>query len=160
MVKASAMATGEAPTLVECVFVLSGRDFDPDACGRELGIEGTHNWRQTHEHLVHRTDLPNAEWGIGIGPDVFDEIDLPVRMVLERLASITSLIVDYAVRHKLSAGVSCKVKVYTQPPVYALSPDAMRSMAQLGAEFTMDIIDLRPDEDPPPDESDNGPSCP
>jgi hypothetical protein len=138
--------TDEAATLIEGVFSIAGRDFDPDECSREVGLEPTRVWRQRHVHLLHRTDLPNVAWELGVGPEPFDTLDDPVRLVLGKLGPSAERIVAYAARRQLKLTMTCLITIHAIPPAYVLSPETMRQMVALNAEFTMDIADLRPSE--------------
>jgi hypothetical protein len=134
---------------IECILSIAGRDFDPEECGRAIGIEGGRIWRQRHEHLLYRTDLSNVEWSYSVGPDDIATIDEAVRNLQERLESATKQIAEYASRGGLKTAVVCLVVIHTVPPTYFLSTQAMRWLIELGAEFSMDIIDrreLEPDE--------------
>lgn len=139
---------GEPPCTVECSFSLSGRDFDPDECRREIDVPGATVWRQRHAQFLGRRDLPMAAVYVTVGPEEFDTIEEPVHLVLDKLAPTASRIVACADRLGLKASVVCLIKVYTERPLYVLSPASIRAMAVLGAELSFDIIDLRPDAEP------------
>ena len=138
--------TGEYPNTVECTFSLSGRDVDPDECLREIGLDTATVWRPRNERLRRGTALPNVALNFSVGPAPFESIDDAVRLVLAQVAPATDRIVACAARQGLKASMTCLIKVYTDRPLYELSPESMRAMVVLGAEFSMDLIDLRPDE--------------
>lgn len=138
--------TNQEPNTVECTFSLSGRDVDPDECLGEVGIEEMTVWRPRSEHLRRGTSLPNVALNFSVGPASFETLDDAVRLILARVEPVTDRIVACAAKHGLKASVICLVRVYTDRPLYELSPESMRGMAALGAEFSMDLIDLRPDD--------------
>ena len=139
-------ASGEAANTIRCSFSLSGRDFDPDACIREIGVEGAEVWRQRRPQLAQRADLPNVEVSFEVGPEPFESVDDAVRVVLARVAPATPQILACVAKHGLKASMTAMIKVYTERPLYELSPESMRVMAELGATFSIDLIDLRPNE--------------
>jgi len=122
---------------------LSGRDFDPDECTRAIGLEPTKIWQQRHEHLRARTDLDNVNWSVGIDEATGGTVSSAVDELLDRVWANRDAIVAHARSRGLRITLSCAVRIHTDAPEYLLAADTIGRVAELGAEFVLDIFDYR-----------------
>ncbi len=122
---------------------LAGRDFDPDECTRVIGLAPTRIWRQRHEHLQARVDLDNVNWSVGTDEASHDVVSDAVDEVLDRVWSHREAIVRHAQQHGLRITLSCAVRIHTDAPEYSLAPRTIQRLAELGAEFVLDVFDYR-----------------
>jgi hypothetical protein len=85
--------------------------------------------------------LPGAEWGIGIEKKEAESIGEVLDEVLIMISNYKDRIVSYANQKGYTVLVICTVTIWAFPPLYELTPSHLREMAELGAEFRMDIYD-------------------
>ena len=121
--------------------VLSGNDFDSNACTDTIGLQPTSVWRQAHEHLRDRTDLDNMSWSYGYETRRGYDIDEVIQELLNDVRPCAASITQFSLQNKLKVSVTCNVTINSDRPLYKLSPNSMQGISELNAEFLMDIFD-------------------
>ena len=122
-------------------FVLAGDDFDADACTAAIGLSPASIWRQKRPELRDHPDLNNMNWSFGAEKVSEYSTNTVVASVLKDVWQRRDAIAAFASQHALTASVCCNITIYQERPVYQLSPDVMRKLADLDAVFLMDIFD-------------------
>ena len=129
----------------KATFYLTLGEWFPDDCSRVLGLTPT-RIRRAGEPV--REGLPPSlvnEWALDSGWVETDRVDTVLAAFLERLSSKVREIRAFCDAHGAHCGVVVCVRVYDEPPVLDAGRDAIRHLATLGAEFSLDISDKRLD---------------
>lgn len=121
-------------------FVISGRDFDPDACSAALGLQPSNIWRQRREHL-DLADLPNVEWQLGFEGKEIYSLDEAAAEVVALVWPARERIRAFVSQNGLRATLACSVRIDEDRPEYCLSPDVMSKLGWLDCKFCLDIFD-------------------
>jgi uncharacterized protein DUF4279 len=122
-------------------FYISGWDLDPDACTVEVGLEPSDVWRQKHDELRARADIPSVSWNIRrVRTDSYS-VGESVDEILDLVWSSRERVKTFVNGKNVLVGVACSVTIQSDRPVYELSANTIRRLAELGCEFTLDIID-------------------
>lgn len=122
-------------------FVISGRDFDPDACSAALGLQPSNIWRQQREHLKNVLALPNVEWQLGFEGKEFYSLDEATSEVVALIWPTREQVRTFVSQNGLRATLACSVRIDADRPEYCLSSDVMSKLGWLDCKFCLDIFD-------------------
>lgn len=128
-------------------FFISGRDFDPGAVTRALGIDPTEVWHQKRQELKARVDLPTVCWKHGFKKKPFFSIDDAVAKVLDAIWPLRERVQEWSASNATQVGIECSVSIYNNRPVYELSAKTISRLSDLRCGFVLDIFDYSSDED-------------
>ena len=129
-----------APKL-KTYFYISGWDFDPAMVTLAIGLEPSEVWKQKHKHLLHRKDIPNTCWSLGIGKQRNYSVSEAVDEVLDLIWPKRAEIKKFVMNDSVNVGIDCSVTIWEDRPVYDLSAKVIKRLADLGCEFGLDIYD-------------------
>jgi hypothetical protein len=135
--------TAAQRSTVECTLSLAGRDFDLEAVTDALGVQPTKVWRQRRQALAERTDLPNLEWQLTVGPECWSIFDDGVQALATLMAGREERVRDLGARLGLKVAVVVYAVLVDERPAYVLSPSSLRWLAEVGAELSIEIADRR-----------------
>jgi hypothetical protein len=113
-----------------------------------MGLEDAEIWRQRRDALRDRKDLPDAAVEIAYGPVPCESIDECARGIMARINGHEDRILSSASEWGLSVVLTCLVRVYQERPLYTLSSEVIGTLSVIGAEFSLDVIDLREEDEP------------
>ena len=133
-------AESSAPKL-KTYFCISGRDFDPAMVTSAIGLEPSEVWKQKHEHLLHRKDIPNTCWSLGREKQQNYSVSEAVDEVLDLIWPKRAEIKKFVMHDSFDVGIDCSVTIWDDRPVYDLSAKVIKRLADLGCEFGLDIYD-------------------
>ena len=133
-------AESSAPK-ISASFVLSGDDFDADACSNAIGLLSTDVWRQSRPELRDRPELNNMNWSYGIEITTSFSTNDVVAKIVGEIWSRKEAVLEFAKLNNLSASLCCNITIHENRSVYELMPETMRQLADLNAEFLIDIFD-------------------
>ena len=133
-------AESSAPKL-KTYFCISGWDFDPAMVTSAIGLEPSEVWKQKHEHLLNRKDIPNICWSLGRGEQRNYSVSEAVDEVLDLIWPKRAEIKKFAINDSFDVGIDCSVTIWEDRPVYDLSAKVIKRLADLGCEFGLDIYD-------------------
>ena len=83
----------------------------------------------------------NMVWSFGVEKVAGYSTDPVVGQVLDSVWPRRDSIAKFADDHKLSISICCNITIHVDRPVYELSPDNVKRMSDLKAQFLMDIND-------------------
>ena len=129
------------PPRLSTYFFISGRNFDPEICTSALGIEPTEIWRQKHEHLKQRKDIPNISWQLGKKKRHLYSVSEAVEEILDLIWPAREKIKMFTERKEFEVGIDCSVTIFDDRPVYELLPHTIQRLAVIGCGFGLDIFD-------------------
>ncbi len=129
------------PPEISVFFVLAGDDFDTDACNLAVGVTATELWRQKRPELRDKPYLKNMNWAYGVKHVTSFTTNDVVESVVSKVWPQRADILEFAELNQLTTSLCCNVTIHEQRPVYELLPETMRQLADLNAEFLMDVMD-------------------
>lgn len=130
-----------APRL-STAFVISKHDLEVEACTAAIGIEPTTVWRQRHAHLTDHPDIPNTNWIVEIRHRELDDVNEAVDELLDLIWPRRAEIRAYLHHSGAMASVVCAVHLGNndERPVYELSAQTIKRLAELECDFSLDIF--------------------
>lgn len=133
------------PREIKATLCISKKTVDFKAITELLDLQPTKEWTQVHEHLKN-TEFDYMSWNYSTEKMDCASVSDVVEILLERLKGKEDKIVSlYKAGHKIS--VVCPISILTDRPVYELSQEAISKLAEIKADFGMDIVDFSEDED-------------
>lgn len=134
------------PPIIKATFCISGRDFDPQMITKGLGIQPTEIWTQKHAHVRECAELVTDSWNFEIQDDSSRSVSEAVERLLEHILPMAERLPAVLHRTGTKAGVFVTVTITEDRPVYDLSAQAIKWLALLNCEFSIDIFDYSSDE--------------
>jgi hypothetical protein len=94
---------------VSSLFVVGGKDFDPDLFSNQVGVKPTRIWHCGLESLKERQDIPKLEWQYELARRPHTSLDKAVREILAPFVDKGEHVVGFLHAHDCSACVICRV---------------------------------------------------
>ena len=125
---------------IEATLCITKKDFEFEAVTNLLELEPTEKWVQKYDQLKN-TELDYKSWNLSTGVFDNDSISEVVEELLKKIDEKEDKI-RTLVETGFSISVVCVVKVWTDKPIYELSKGVISKLADIYAEFSIDILDF------------------
>jgi hypothetical protein len=128
---------------VMVTFYIGGGAWDPDACTAALGLQPT---RIRRRGSVARAGGPPARqngWSIDTEWEDSDTTDAVLVRLLDRLWEHRFAIRRFCEENRAGCAFVAVVEILEERPVYELTRATIARMSEFGADFSLDIYDLR-----------------
>jgi hypothetical protein len=135
--------TNKTP-LISTTLCVGGDEFDADELTRILGIQPTEVWRQPRiEALKAYPDLSKFAWNYKIARQQSWSLDDAVTRLTEIFNPVREQLMTFVNAHKLKVTIGCYVRSYGQRPLFELSANTVKHLADFNAELSIDIEGLQ-----------------
>lgn len=125
---------------IEATLCVAKKDFEFDSVTEALGIEPSDQWVQKHDHLKG-TDLDYKSWQLSTGKVDSDSVSLVVEDLLVKVQGKEQVLKSLT-ESGFALTVVCSITIFKERPVYDLSKEAVAKIAEIGADFSMDLYDF------------------
>ncbi len=123
---------------ISAFLTLSGRIADFKECSDAIGLRPTDTWTKA----VLSELLPEHSWSIGFEKERgLESLDDAVSQLLQLVTGHEDRIKRYAATRHLRVTVTCTVMIFDEHPVYELTDERVRAIADLGAGLLLDVLD-------------------
>jgi len=133
--------TSAPPPLIETGFFVSGEDFDPHSCTPAFGVTPTAVSIRGQSRLGRRPPVATSSWCLKVERQCYS-IDDGLRDLLNQIWPHRDAIKRFLETHSPKITFTSHVKIFSERPLYCLSPATLERMAHFNAEFCLDIFDV------------------
>lgn len=131
---------GDRRPLIRPSFIIYGEGWDPAECTQRIGIQPSATRVKGERPPGTRVPFQDTHWKVTIERrDHY--IDGPVSELLAQVWSRRHSILAFLDRPAANTHVHCAVSLFGEPAGYSLSAQAVKRIAALQAEFSLDIVD-------------------
>ena len=130
------------PQITTYFVVTSDAYFDPTDVARRIPITATSMERQGDPRPSPRPPVKHSTWNVECKDRRIQSIDEGIREVLEIVWPHRTEIRKALSELKLSSAFVSYVRIHDLGVVYEILPDTLARMADLGAEWNMDLYDF------------------
>ena len=130
-------------SLITASLAVDGDALDFDDCTRVVGIPPTDTFVRRFEY--DSSVLAARQWCVESERAELESVDDAVAALFAVFGDRLGAVRDYAAGPGRGVSVSSTVIIHEDRPVYELSAATVRVLADLGAEFLLDIYDFSED---------------
>jgi hypothetical protein len=118
---------------------ISGDHLNFSECTTALGINPTQTWTRPYDY--DSNVVPSKQWVFGFEKKVFDSVSDAVAELFQMIYGKEERILSFASNNGYRTTVTCSVAILEDRPLYDLATEQIVNIANIGAEFMMDIYD-------------------
>ena len=130
---------------VRVAFTLTGLGIDPDVITEGIGLRPTKTWRLGEKNQNTKVRRKYDGWSIVMKRHRSADLGQEIRRLLEPILPHANAIRKTCEEYDLEAEVGCAVYVSDETPAMYLDSDIIKLLADLNAEFDIDLYILPPE---------------
>ena len=128
---------------VMVTFYIGGGAWDPDTCTSALGLQPTRIRRRGSVAPAGGPPARENGWSIDTDWEESDSTDSVVAGLVNRLWERRFAIRQFCEENGAGCAFVAVVEILEERPVYELTSATIARMSEFGADFSLDIYDLR-----------------
>ena len=136
------MMPGKLPIVTSYFTISSDAYFNPQHVAERIPLAATRLLMQGDARSAPRPPVKHSAWEIVCEERHIHSTDEGLREVLDIVWPHRTVILKVLAELSLSASFTSYVRIYESGVVFDLAANTMRRMAELGAEWSMDLYDF------------------